>query len=72
MIAALISQTPPPTGFSPTGLIIVLVVAAIVYPLQKKLRESVSRERKERWARENPVDVIPTEPSPQDLGEESS
>ena len=40
-------------GFSPVNLIILLVAVALLYPLQKKLRESVSRRRRERWAEED-------------------
>lgn len=39
--------------FSLTNLFILAVVVAVVYPLQKKLRESVSRRRLERWAEED-------------------
>lgn len=39
--------------FSLTNLIILGVVVAVVYPLQKKLRETVSRRRLERWAEED-------------------
>ncbi|GAA2026407.1 hypothetical protein GCM10009740_15250 [Terrabacter terrae] len=36
-----------------TNLIILGIVAAVVYPLQKKLRETISRRRLERWAEED-------------------
>jgi hypothetical protein len=39
--------------FSVANLVILVIVAAIVYPLQKKLREVVSRRRRERWAEED-------------------
>ncbi|MEW1955009.1 hypothetical protein [Terrabacter sp. NPDC080008] len=39
--------------FPVQNLIILAIVAAVVYPLQKKLRESVSRRRRERWAEED-------------------
>ncbi|WP_374968488.1 hypothetical protein [Terrabacter sp. BE26] len=39
--------------FSLTNLVILAIVAAVVYPLQKKLRESISRRRLERWAEED-------------------
>lgn len=35
------------------NLIILAIVAAVVYPVQKKLRETVSRRRRERWAEED-------------------
>ncbi|MFM6850884.1 MAG: hypothetical protein ACKOVB_17465 [Terrabacter sp.] len=50
MLATLATATSNQPSFSVTNLIILIVVAAVVYPLQKKLRESVSRRRKERWA----------------------
>lgn len=36
-----------------TNLIILGIVAVVVYPLQKKLRETISRRRLERWAEED-------------------
>jgi hypothetical protein len=39
--------------FSPINLILLLMVAAVFYPLQKRLRERVSRRRKQRWAEED-------------------
>jgi hypothetical protein len=39
--------------FSATNLIILLVAAAIFYPLQKKVRDVVSRRRRERWAEQD-------------------
>lgn len=70
MLATLISQTTPNTGFSAKGLLVILIFFAIAYPLQKKFRESVSRRRKERWAREGLIDVNPPEPAPSGQGEE--
>lgn len=53
MLATLPSATNNPPVFSVTNLVILIVVAVVVYPLQKKLRESVSRRRRERWAEED-------------------
>lgn len=53
MLATLTTATPEQTVFSVTNLVIFIVVAAIFYPLQKKLRETVSRRRRERWAEED-------------------
>ncbi|NUO36838.1 MAG: hypothetical protein HOQ18_17850 [Dermatophilaceae bacterium] len=50
MLATLATATSNQSSFSMTNLIILILVAAVVYPLQKKLRESVSRRRKEQWA----------------------
>ncbi|GAA2742921.1 hypothetical protein GCM10009868_14800 [Terrabacter aerolatus] len=72
MLATLATATPDQTFFSVTNLVIFIVVAAIFYPLQKKLRETVSRRRRERWAQEDQLagrerddsDHPPTEPQP--------
>lgn len=53
MLATLATATSNPPAFSVTNLLILLVVGAIVYPLQKKLRQNVSRRRRERWAEED-------------------
>ena len=53
MLATLATATSNPPAFSVTNLVILLVVGAIVYPLQKKLRQNVSRRRRERWAEED-------------------
>ncbi len=52
MFATLSTATGDQPGFSVTNLIILLVAVAVFYPLQKKLREVVSRRRRERWAEE--------------------
>ena len=52
MLATLPTATNDQPIFSVTNLVILIVVAAIVYPLQKKIRETVSRRRRERWAEE--------------------
>ena len=53
VLVTLSSANGTTSTFSWTNLIILLVVAAIFYPLQKKLRDTVSRRRKERWAEED-------------------
>lgn len=50
MLATLATATSNQSSFSMTNVIILILVAAVAYPLQKKLRESVSRRRKEQWA----------------------
>lgn len=52
VLTTLIAQTRDGTPFPVTGLVIVLVVFAVVWPLQRWLRDSVSRRRRERWAQE--------------------
>jgi uncharacterized membrane protein len=49
------ATTPPPSGFSFTNVIVLVLVVAVLYPVQKKIRDSVSRHRRERWAREEDV-----------------
>ena len=53
MLANLSTATGSPATFSWTSVIILLVAAAIFYPVQKWLRERVSTRRKERWAEED-------------------
>ena len=52
MLATLPTADGPPV-FNATNLVILIIVAAVLYPLQKKLRETVSRRRLERWAEED-------------------
>jgi hypothetical protein len=51
VLATLPTADGPPV-FNATNLVILIIVAAVLYPLQKKLRENVSRRRRERWAEE--------------------
>jgi hypothetical protein len=53
VLATLTTATSSPPVFSVTNLVILIIVAAVLYPLQKKLRETVSRRRRERWAEED-------------------
>ena len=53
MFANLSTATGSTSAFSWTSVIILLVAAAIFYPVQKWLRGNVSRRRKERWAEED-------------------
>ena len=52
VLAALPVATSNQPGFSFTNLLILLAVIAVFYPVQKKIREVVSRRRHERWAQE--------------------
>ncbi|HET8594333.1 MAG TPA: hypothetical protein VFM07_03730 [Intrasporangium sp.] len=40
------------TGLNLKGFVIVAIVFVLVYPIQKRLRERVSRRRIERWRAE--------------------
>jgi hypothetical protein len=53
VFATLTTATAEQPVFSVANLVILIVVAAILYPLQKKLRQVVSRRRRERWAEED-------------------
>ncbi|GAB3074649.1 hypothetical protein GCM10027053_45590 [Intrasporangium mesophilum] len=53
MFANLASATGSPTTFTWANIIILLAAVVILYPLQKWLRGSVSKRRKERWAEED-------------------
>ncbi len=55
MLATLPTAATDQPILSVTNLVILIVVAAVVYPLQKKIRETVSRGRRERWAEEEQV-----------------
>jgi hypothetical protein len=50
VLAALPVATSNQPGFSFTNLLILAVVIAVFYPVQKKIREVASRRRRERWA----------------------
>ncbi|MEO7754441.1 MAG: hypothetical protein ABIS35_13610 [Terracoccus sp.] len=51
MFGALSSATASSSSsFSWTGLVIVAVVVAIIYPVQKRLRARLSQQRRARWA----------------------
>ena len=52
MLATLPTATNDQPLISVTNLVILIIVAAVFYPLQKKIRETVSRRRRERWAEE--------------------
>ena len=52
MFATLPTASADQPAFSVANLVLLVVVAAILYPLQKKLRQVVSRRRRERWAEE--------------------
>ncbi len=54
-------------GFSWVNLAILVVVAVVVWPLYKRLRSSISRRRRERWAREEQGRTFLTEDSDPDL-----
>lgn len=39
-------------GFSWFNLVVVVVLAAIAWPIYRRMRSSISKGRRERWARE--------------------
>ena len=50
MLTTLIAATGTGNGFPVQGLITVLVIVAIFYPVQKRVRKAASLRRRERWA----------------------
>jgi len=44
-------------GFQWRSLLILLVVVVVAVPLYQRLRRSLSRSRRERWAREDAEDA---------------
>ena len=55
---------PQPGGFSFVNLLVLLVVAALVWPLWRRLRASVSRNRRARWAREEQLEPFTEDTDP--------
>ncbi len=53
MTTALLEAASTSSGLNLKGFVIVAIVFALVYPIQKRLRESVSRRRVERWREED-------------------
>jgi hypothetical protein len=53
VLATLPVATASQPGFSLTNLLILAVAVAVLYPVQKKIREVASRRRRKRWARED-------------------
>jgi hypothetical protein len=53
VLATLAVATPSQPGFSFANLLILAVAVAVLYPVQKKIREVASRRRRERWARQD-------------------
>ena len=66
--AALVSAgTSSSSGFSLTGLLVLIVLVAIGFPLIRKLRRYASENRRRRWVEsgltDQPADPEPKEPS---------
>ena len=55
---------PQSGGFSFVNLVVLLVVAALAWPLWRRLRKSVSKNRRERWAREEQAEPVTEETDP--------
>ena len=63
MYTALVSAgTSTESGFPFTNLLILMVLVAVGYPLFRKLRRSVSENRKRRWVEEGLMDPPATDP----------
>lgn len=68
MYTALVSAgTSTSSDFSVTGLLVLIVLVAIGFPVLRKLRRSASENRKRRWVEsglmDQPADPEPKEPS---------
>ena len=62
MFTGLVSAaTPPPSGFSITGLVVLVAVVAIGWPLFRRVRRTVSENRKRRWVEQGLMDPPNTE-----------
>ena len=65
MLSMLIADTVPQSGgFSLANLIVLLVVAGLAWPLWRRLRASVSKNRRERWAREEQLEPFTEDTDP--------
>jgi len=65
MLSMLTADTvPQPGGFSFVNLLVLLVVAGLVWPLWRRLRASVSRNRRERWAHEEQLEPFTEDTDP--------
>ena len=69
MLATLLTATNEQPLFSVPNLVIFIVVAAVFYPIQKKIRETVSRRRRERWAEEEQLTEQDGEPHDRPAGD---
>jgi flagellar biosynthesis/type III secretory pathway M-ring protein FliF/YscJ len=54
-------------GFSWVNLGVLVLVILVLWPLYRKLRDSISRSRRERWAREEQENRHLTEETDPDL-----
>ncbi|MDN5790557.1 MAG: hypothetical protein L0H25_06800 [Micrococcales bacterium] len=50
MHTVMLTQAGTQGGFSWSGLVIVLIAFAVFYPLQARLRTTLSERRRRRWA----------------------
>ncbi|MEO3936094.1 hypothetical protein V3N99_04960 [Dermatophilaceae bacterium Soc4.6] len=50
--ALLPTATTASSGFNWGGLVVLVALVAVAWPLWRRLRSSLSRQRRERWARE--------------------
>lgn len=65
MLLMLTADTVPQSGgFSFVNLLVLLVVAALAWPLWRRLRASVSKNRRERWAREEQLEPFTEDTDP--------
>ncbi len=71
MLVSLVSAAPRHSGGSPLlNLAILVVVAAVVWPLLARLRRSTSEKRRQRWQEEERARDVPADEA--DRGGQSS
>jgi hypothetical protein len=71
MLVLLVSAAPRHSGGSPLlNLAILVVVAAVVWPLLARLRRSTSEKRRQRWQEEDRARGVPADEA--DRGGQSS
>lgn len=63
----LFDTVPANPGFSWVNLLILVIVAAVAWPLYTRLRDKISRDRKARWAREEQERATYSEDTDPDL-----
>ncbi len=67
MHSAMVADAAPQGGFAWVNLVILVVVGAVTWPIYRLLRDRISRNRRERWAREEDWGPTYTEANDPDL-----
>jgi hypothetical protein len=67
MLDLMTADPPPGSGFSVVNLLILVLVVAVGWPLYQWMRRTLSKRRRERWAREGLSDEGLTKDTDPDL-----